>query len=188
MFKLHSLKHLEITQGIQQSDLNALTQEVLPRLELLSIDSWLNPDPNQHALKNTLTNLTTFKQQGRVGGIFTDGLKAGLFPNLSELKLVESSADLTQVLTSEKLPKLTSLTIQKHSNFDNLGDLISQLHTVDLTSCKLSSKLSDLFHKELPALVMLTLTDCSLQQADFQSLAEIYNKEAGGLYAEVSRM
>ena len=164
MFKLPSLKHLEITQGIQQSDLNALTQQVLPRLELLSIDSWLNPDPNQHALKNILTNLRTFKQQGRVGGIFTDALKAGLFPNLSELKLVESSADLTQVLTSEKLPKLTSLTIQKHSNFDNLskGDLISQLHTLDLTSCKLSSKMSDLLHKELPALVTLILTDSGL--------------------------
>ena len=180
VFKLPSLTDLDIKQNLEETAFSALTQNVLPRLDFLSISGWFCSDPHAIQLKDTAMDLTTLKLEGRIGGIFTDGLiKAKLFPKLRELKLAESNSDLTRVLTSEQLANLTSLTIQE-SNLDMESlsncDIFSKLHELNLSHCPLSSKLSDFLHK-LPALVSLILSGCKLGTVDFHCLAQAYKKE-----------
>ena len=153
MFTFPCLKHLEIGHGLCENALAVLTQQVLPRLEFLSIQSWLNPSSDQLVLKDTLPSLTTLKQEGRNSGLFTEALKAKLVPNISKLKLTDVSTDLTQILNRENLPNLISLAIQKERNLkiEHLSkcDIIPHLQELDLSQCPLSSNRSmpELLHK-----------------------------------------
>ena len=68
---LPSLTHLDIKQELQRNDLLTLIENVLPRLEAISIGSSGIGQRDQVLLRNQLTNLLSLKLHGRINnGVF----------------------------------------------------------------------------------------------------------------------
>ena len=178
---LPSLTHLDIKQELQGNDLLTLIENVLPRLETISIGSSGSgiSQRDQVLLRNQLTNLLSLTLHGKINNdIFLQGLRDSKMPNIRELILLENDMDLAQILTTEKLPYLTTLGILTYCGqaIENLltRDIIAQLNKLDLRRCRLGSKLSYLFRRQLPFLTSLSLCQCGLQTPDIQCLAQAY--------------
>ena len=175
---LSSLTHLDIKQELHGNNLLTLIEDVLPRLESISIGSSGIGQRDQVLLRNQLTNLLFLTLHGRGNNMFLQGLNNGKIPNLRALILLENDMDIAQILTSEKLPNLISLGILRYCGhaIENLltRDFIAQLNKLDLSHCRLGSKLSYLLRRQLPVLTSLTLCQCGLQTPDIQCLSQAY--------------
>ena len=174
---LYSITHLEINDPVQGNDLLSLIESVLPRLESFSMQSFTTENPYQLLSKDPLTKLKYLRLKG--GGkddIFLLGINAGKIPNLCVLELLNNSTDLGIILTSERLPHLTALVIQRYEcqGIESLltHEIVVQLDKLDLSYCQLSTNLSYLLRRALPVLTSLTLCQCGLEKPDLQCLAQ----------------
>ena len=180
MFKLPTLRHLELKQGLPDGEHLALIDNILPGLKFLSIKSHSSGVPNQLELKNKLVNLRTLELlEVSNGDLFMQACIVGNLPKLRKLTLaLNNNSEVAKTLSSEILPKLTELSIQKSSNLkiENLlsFDVMTLVKKLDLSNSNLGTNLSFLLLRELPVLTSLIMCHCELGRQDIHCLAQAY--------------